>query len=151
MNFKYYKEGQGAIVRWVAGGGLAILALMGCISLYNFIPLYDPATTPPRLTFWGQSLARVPFFGFAINIGMIISFLVFLAVLVAIYLLLVNRPSSADFLIETDIELKKVSWPPKHEYWGSSTAVIVSVLIIGIFLLTVDSLLAYFMRLIKLH
>ena len=42
------------------------------------------------------------------------------------------------FLIDTQGELQKVSWPTKYELVGSTAVVIVSVVVIGIFVLGVD-------------
>ncbi|MEK6622567.1 MAG: preprotein translocase subunit SecE [Planctomycetota bacterium] len=43
-----------------------------------------------------------------------------------------------EFLIETQGELQKVSWPTKYELVGSTAVVIISVVVIGIFVLGVD-------------
>lgn len=50
---------------------------------------------------------------------------------------------SVDFLIDTQSEMKKVAWPPWAEVRGSTTVVIVSVLIMAVFLYVVDFLLGW--------
>lgn len=53
-----------------------------------------------------------------------------------------NRPKTADLLIETENELKKVTWPSPSETWVGSVAVIVTVLIMLVFLFGSDLLLS---------
>ena len=46
------------------------------------------------------------------------------------------------FLRETQVEMKKVTWPPRREILGSTTALLVATILIGIFLGVVDLVLA---------
>ena len=57
-----------------------------------------------------------------------------------------NRPKTADFLIETENELKnKVTWPSRKEEISASVVVVVTVLILSVFIFGVD----YFMKLLS--
>lgn len=67
--------------------------------------------------------------------------LVFAAGLIGLYLFVVNGKRAANFLIDTEAEMHKVSWPPRHEYVGSSIVVMVSVVIIGGYVALVDAVL----------
>lgn len=151
MQLKLYKKEQGKTVRSATGIALAALALFGCVSLYSFIPPFDITVIPPQPTFWGTLITQIPFFEFSINYGMVFSTGLFLVSVLLIYLLIINNPRSADFMAETEIEMKKVSWPSKQEHTGATVAVIISVLILGIFLLVIDSLLSQLMKLIRLN
>ena len=151
MNVKFYKKGQGMISRIIAWIFLGAFAMFGCISLYSFIDKVDYSVTPERVTFWGTELLKIPFFDLTIYLGLIISILLFALLLFIIYMFIINRPANADYLIETEYELRKVSWPPRHEYWGSSLAVIVSVIIMGVFLVVIDQVWGRLMSLIKIH
>lgn len=151
MQFKYYKKGQGKIVRLSSGIALALLALFGCISLYTFVPQFNIEETPPPPTFWGTAITQIPFFELTINYGLIVSISFFLILILLIYLLIINKPSTADFLVETEIEMKKVSWPSKQEHTNSTIAVIISVLLIGIFLMVADSVFSQLMKFIRLN
>ena len=55
---------------------------------------------------------------------------------------LVNRPRSADFLIATEGEMKKVSWSSKKEIVGSTKVVIVTTFILAALLFLVDFVFA---------
>ncbi|MCK5578164.1 MAG: preprotein translocase subunit SecE [Planctomycetes bacterium] len=82
---------------------------------------------------------------------MLISAAVFILGVFLVYILVINKTSTADFLIETEAELRKVSWPSRHEHIGSTVAVIISVIFIGVFLFFTDNILLQFMKLIGLH
>lgn len=151
MQFQYYKKGQGSIARWVAGICAAILVLYGGICLYRFMPAsytLDDGSTPA--SFWGMVLIPLDFLDFAVTIRMVIASVVALAGLAGVYLFIINLPRSAEFLICTEDELRKVSWPQRNEYVGSSIAVIISVASLGLFILLADSLLYKLMELLRI-
>jgi len=56
----------------------------------------------------------------------------------ALILWIANRPASADFLIATESEMKKVSWSTKKEIIGSTKVVIVFMVVIAAILFAVD-------------
>jgi len=136
------------IAAWIF---LGAFAMFGSISLYIFIPKEDMSVDPPMATFWGKELLKIPFFDVTIVLGLIISLVFFAVLLFLIYLLIINKPSNADYLIETEYELRKVSWPPSYEYWGSSVAVIISVVTMAMFLVVIDLVWSKVMQLIKLQ
>lgn len=138
MNIINYRQREGLITRFVTWGLSSLLALFGSISLYYFIPAESTATIPPQATFWGHSIQDIPFFDVKITYGILISVFIFLFIIVLLNRFIINKPSPADFLVETEYEVKKVSWPPKNEYWGASIAVIISVVVIGFFIFIVD-------------
>ena len=51
-----------------------------------------------------------------------------------------------EFLIETWSELKKATWPPKREVYGTTLVVIVAVLICAVYLFAVDKVLETAMK-----
>jgi preprotein translocase SecE subunit len=53
---------------------------------------------------------------------------------------------SIEFLVETQGELQKVSWPTRYELVGSTIVVIISVVLIGFFILGVDWVVSFFME-----
>jgi len=59
---------------------------------------------------------------------------------------LVNRPRSADFMIATEGEMKKVSWSSKREIIGGTKVVITTTLILAVLLWAVDLAFAFFFR-----
>lgn len=138
MNIINYRQREGLTTRFVTWGLISLLVLFGCISLYYSIPAENTEKIPAQPTFWGNLIYNIPFFDLNITYGTLISVLVFLFIIVLINRFIINKPSMADFLVETEYEVKKVSWPPKNEYWGASVAVIISVVVIGLFIFIVD-------------
>ena len=81
--------------------------------------------------------------------GLICSFALFVVLGFLIYIFVAGMETGVrpldnsgkkvvEFLIETQGELQKVSWPTKYELVGSTAVVIISVVVIGIFVLGVD-------------
>ncbi len=137
--FGVYRKGQGVYSRTVVGIALGILALFASISLYN--ALIDL----PNL---GDN-TKIPLVDIGLSWGLISGFalFIFLGFLICIFVIgLETRIGPVDnsgkktveFLIETQGELQKVSWPTRYEIVGSTAVVIVSVIVIGIFILGVD-------------
>ncbi len=58
----------------------------------------------------------------------------------------VNRPRSADFMIATEGEMKKVSWSSRKEVIGSTKVVIITAAILATLLFVVDIVLVMFFK-----
>ncbi|HEY8667566.1 MAG TPA: preprotein translocase subunit SecE [Tepidisphaeraceae bacterium] len=56
---------------------------------------------------------------------------------------LLNKPTTADFLIATDSEMKKVNWTSRKELIGSTKVVIVFMFIIAALLFGIDVFFGY--------
>jgi preprotein translocase subunit SecE len=67
----------------------------------------------------------------------------------ALVLWIVNRPSSADFMIATEGEMKKVSWSSRREIIGGTKVVIATTLIMAVLLWTVDLAFGFFFNYIN--
>jgi preprotein translocase SecE subunit len=152
MALEYYKKNQGVIVRTATAISVLLMVLYGFHSLYRTIPPVDTSVIPPRGTFWGTNLLTIPFFDFSINYGVVISIVLSALASFLIYILVLNKPKTSDYLIDTESELKKVSWPSRPQYLGSSVAVIVSMVILGLFLIAADQIFSFIIHnVIKLY
>ena len=60
--------------------------------------------------------------------------------------LLLNQEKWAEFLIETEGEVKKVSWPARKEFVGSAMIVVLVVAVVSMFLHYVDAGLSWLMQ-----
>jgi len=134
-----YKKGQGIYSRIVVGAALGILGLFASVSLHNAL-LDLPSVVQD---------ARVPLVDISLTWGLISAFALFVVLGFLIYVFVVGletgiRPLDnsgkrvVEFLIEAQGELQKVSWPTKYELVGSTAVVIISVIVIGVFVLGVD-------------
>ena len=99
-----------------------------------------------RLRIWfGESVQKpyvenLPLIG-DVDLAMIITIVVLAVCGVAIHLVL-NRPKSADLLIDTEAELRKVTWPTGSETWNGTVAVVITVAVMLFYLAFADFLLA---------
>lgn len=79
----------------------------------------------------GYGPTRIPYLRYGIPTAVVL--------LVAIFLFrLINRPKTADFLIATESEMKKVSWSTRKEIVGSTKVVIVFTFILAAILASAD-------------
>jgi preprotein translocase subunit SecE len=122
--FSLYKPGQGKWVRWGTVAGMAILVLTG--------------------TYW---LARVELAAsdILVQVGVGASWTL-LGAFVTFWL--VNSPRMAEFLIMTESEMRKVSWPTRKDVIASTKVVIFCTLLLGLLLYLVDvGFSAFFIKL----
>jgi preprotein translocase SecE subunit len=121
MFWQWYKPNQGRRVRLTAAVTVAALAALTAMEVYVW------------LTGYGVELRlAVP--------------LVALAAIVVGGLYALNLPVLAEFLIDAESELAKVSWPSRQQVLGSTGTVLVVVLILAMFLVGMDMLVGLFLR-----
>ena len=138
-----YKPEQGRMARMAAFWTLAVLAFYGCASLNEVLAGRVRALAEPMI----EGFPRVPVLGVHLTPAFLIAAVVFAATLFLLYRWL-ERPKSADLLIETEQELRKVTWPTMQEVITSSLVVIAFVLFLMGFLAVADWFLARVTRVI---
>ena len=119
--FEIYKRSQGRTVRIVTFVAILLIAVLGAVALSDKLSGYE-TTRPPLLRFGIPTLI-------VLGVGLLVY-------------RLVNRPKSADFLIATESEMKKVSWSSRKEVIGSTKVVIITTVILASMLLGVDAFFA---------
>jgi len=124
MPWQWYKPNQGRKVRLVAGIAVALVGLLAAGEVY--IALADPTRYSQQIRL------AVP--------------VVILLAAVAAGLYALNRARVADFLIDTESELAKVSWPSRQQVLLSTGAVLVLVLMLVMYLLVVDKAVDFLLR-----
>jgi len=130
--WKIYKEGQGRWARGIMAFLVALTAIFGVGALHGSLPAREEFTIP--LVSWSMD------YRFLIEAPILVAALVF-----GVWLF--NHPKAADFLIDTENELKnKVTWPSRKEEVNASIVVIVTVGILSVFVVTIDSLLVWVQR-----
>lgn len=131
-----YKSDQGRGVRIFAIVGCLVLALWACVNLYDLV---TPPTIPDDQVWLDVDLLGVQFPVSAYLVPSVALFVIVAFVLWAVS----NKPKVAEFLIETEGELKKVSWPARKEWISSSMAVMVVVALFVAYLFAVDTGLTF--------
>ena len=121
---------------------LTLLALFGCTWLHDVLAGYKSLSA----TLGGL---RIPIVGIDVTGAFLIALGLFLVLVVIIHRTL-DKPKYADVLIDTEAELKKVTWPTWEDVINSSIVVVVSVVILGFFLAGADWLLHRVMQVLIL-
>ncbi|MHC4859601.1 MAG: preprotein translocase subunit SecE [Planctomycetota bacterium] len=116
---EFYKKGQGSAARLIAIVAGFLLVATGCYSLW--VTLQGSQTL-------SKTLLPIPHVGLEVTLALLIALVVLVTGCLALAWF-VNRPRSVDLLIETEGEMRKVSWPSRQEAWNSSVIVVVTVLV----------------------
>jgi preprotein translocase SecE subunit len=143
-NGKAYRSDQGRLARLAAFWSLGVLLFYGCVSLYRTL---SPAFGGKLSTPFTQSMKSIPVIGLPLNPALLITAVVLAGSWYALYRWQ-QTPKVADLLIETEAELRKVTWPTIPEAVNSSIVVIVCVIFLMGFLAGADWLLGRWTTLI---
>jgi len=130
-----YKQDQGRYARLAAFWTLALLIFYGCTSLREQLSAYGALNKPLV-----ASMAKLPVLGLHLDAGLLIVTVVLAGGLWLLYRFL-EQPRQADLLIETESELKKVTWPTMPEAVNSSLVVLGTVVFLMVFLAGADWIL----------
>lgn len=128
MALELYKPDEATRSR----GGIAIL--LAALLLYGVVSLYEWL----GFGFWQEDLTR-GLLGdeFPLSPRVALAGFLVVALAVGIYVL-VNHVKVVEFLIATENEMQKVSWPARQEVVTSSVVVVITVVILAIYLGAVD-------------
>jgi preprotein translocase SecE subunit len=139
-----YKSEQGRITRLFAFWAMAALAFYGAVSLRATLStVFHGALAKPLIA----SLPKIPILGLNLNIALLITAVFLIGAWYALYRWQ-QTPKIADLLIETEGELRKVTWPTVSEAVNSSIIVIACVLFLMAFLAFSDFVLGRWTTLI---
>ena len=132
-----YKEDQGKISRVILVTVIMLGAVFALSQLHGFLG----ANTGPERNLPGLIDMQGRLSGVGVDWRYLVHTpLILLAALFAFRQF--NRPKTADFLIETENELKnKVTWPSRKEEVNATIVVVIAVLILSIFIFGVDQVL----------
>jgi len=129
-----YKKDQGRMARMAAFWTLAVLIFYGCTSLRDALVALSPGGL-------GRTLGiHIPVLGMDVTPAILIAGLVLGLCLWLLYRW-EEKPKNADLLIDTENELRKVSWPTIEEAINGSWTVVFTVLFLMAFLAGTDWLL----------
>lgn len=132
--FEFYRAEEGQRARAVIGLALATLALYGAHAFHDWLPENWHRALPGIGTVLDDSGQ------FALSGALLSAGAIAVASLVGIYKL-INYPKFVDFLIDTENELKKVSWASKRQVVTESIVVVFCVVLVGAYIFAIDSIL----------
>lgn len=129
-----YKREQGRHTRQT------VFVLMACLAWYGATTLYD-------FLAWDWARAQLGFTIPVVEIPVTMAFLIAAAVFiggVVLVRVLLNREKWAELLIDTENELKRVTWPSWPETLNGSIVVVVTVVMTLVVLAGADLVLSRF-------
>lgn len=147
-----YKEKQGVIVRISFFLTITLLAIFGCWRLYDSLPnAGDPPEAIPDGTFWSNFWTKdfayqelidttIPLVEIPIIITPAYLSTIFLGILLIALLayFTFHQQKISEFLIDTESEMRKVSWPSTAEVRDSSFVVVIVIVALGLYLYGLD-------------
>jgi preprotein translocase subunit SecE len=136
---KAYKPDQGRMARMASFWSIVMLLLFGCYFLHTTLTTYVSALDKP---FGGLS---IPIVSIRLTGSFLISALLFLGGTFWIYTFM-QKPKTADFLIDVEAELRKVTWPTGQEVVNASIVVVVTVVVLMGFLAGADYVIGQFVQ-----
>ena len=139
---KGYKEDQGRLLRMAAFWSMTLLLLFGCKFVHDILIGFRSMQNP-------LGGIRIPVLGIDLTGAFLIALIIFVGGLLMIRRWQ-SKPKVADLLIDTESELRKVTWPSLDEVINSSIVVVVCVLIIGLFMAGSDWFIARIMKVLLL-
>ena len=128
---KAYKADQGRLARMAAFWAIALMLLFGCTFLHAQLTAYVGSMKEPI------GGLRLPIVGVDVTPSFVLTSALFLVGMIVL-MAWQQKPKVADLLIETESELRKVTWPTLTEVVNSSMVVIVFVALLMGFLAASD-------------
>ena len=135
MSLEIYKKGQGTKARVTAYVLLGFLVLFGAYACHGEFNTVGRGVGLPV----ADGLSNLPVIG-ALTWMKLIAFGVFLGGMLLVHLFL-NKPSISDLIIDTEQEMRKVSWPSRAEVQSASIVVVVVTFVFGMSLFAFDKAL----------
>ncbi|HEX4123427.1 MAG TPA: preprotein translocase subunit SecE [Tepidisphaeraceae bacterium] len=145
--FAIYKRGQGY---WTRMGTVIAAGVIGAFiayNIYSYAPSFFSLPDQGKMTTaeFQVATANAQTLHQHVALGISLGFLLAYC-LIGWYAM--NKPSNVEFLIATDVEMKKVNWTSKRELIGSTKVIIAFMFLTAIFLFTVDMIFRFLMQVI---
>ncbi len=134
-----YKRKRGLYVRWGSVGTSMFLALYGLRSLY--ISMRSDSWWKKTVEIAGRELEIPnPILDeqWPIKVGVLGSMVLAAAMAYGLMWLFFRHQRVSEFMIDTETEMRKVSWPSWEQLKTSTVATVVAVFLLGVYLYVVD-------------
>ena len=134
-----YKKGDAKLTRRITFFSTLIIVWWGFKEFGKWLTRFEWGKQNP---FGSDASFTLPLYDLPPQVGVLLA--IFLTIVVALVLFRVlNGPRVAPLLVETETEVKKVSWPSKEDAIQSTIVVLVFVAVVAAFLTVVETVLRY--------
>jgi preprotein translocase SecE subunit len=130
-----HRPGEGVYARGTAFWALAGFAYLYARRLYFWLDRFDSMQI--------RLVGEIPVLGAPLTPGLLVALATFLVLAFGAWKT-VNAPRIADLLVDTELEMKKVTWPSFDESWKASLVVIFCVFVMTAYLTLADKGLELF-------
>lgn len=137
-----YRKDQGRYARMLSFWGLTLLVMYGCFYGGGLVSVLDRWLGESNQTY----VDPFPLLG-QLKLSTLIALGVLLVAVVLIRTIL-TRPRVVGALVETEGEMRKVTWPTWGEAWQGTMAVTVMVIVLFVFLAGADVVLLSLMAIV---
>jgi preprotein translocase SecE subunit len=139
-----YKPGQGSMTRLAAWLVLILVLALGAVELYSWIQRKGDGAV---LGLSWELFRTLPFLGVPLSWKLLLCIVIFGGLLWFMRMYM-TRATTVDMLIETELEMKKVSWPTFEESMNATWVVLLVTVTLTIALFFFDFVLGSFFRFI---
>jgi len=136
------KAGQGTLTRLVTWMVLILAVALGCVELYAWIQ--SPADKP---LVPGEWFRHLPFVAVPFSWKFLLCSVLGVGLLMGVRWSM-HRPSMSTTLVETELEMKKISWPTKQESFNAMWVVVFVTVVLTATLAAFDGALHLILRFI---
>ncbi len=136
MGLDVYKKGQGSLARFSA------YAIGGVLIVFGVYRFFATMNVPREHVL----VEAVPVIG-DLSVYKVVSLVLLVVSLLGLHLVL-NRPKSVDLLIETEQEMKKVTWPTLPEVWNATVVVVLVTATLAVTMYGFDQILVRLFKLV---
>ncbi len=137
-----YKPDQGMLTRWIAFWSVTALVVWGGLALYDW--LVGTADFARTLLFEaGPEGSVIPVIEQRMNVAFLCCWVVVIGGTLVVQRMLLANPRNSEFLITTDEEVRKVTWPTWKDSYNSALVVLVFVAILAVFLVLSDRIVEF--------
>jgi preprotein translocase subunit SecE len=130
---------------------LVLSSALGCVELYAWIqsPTQNPTQRPwgDRALLPGRWFEELPVFGVPLSVKFLFCLALFLGLMYGVRWWM-KRGSTVETLNETELEMKKVSWPTRQESMNATWVVVLVTIVLTGTLAAFDGALRVILRLI---
>lgn len=136
------KAGQGSLTRLITWTVLILAVALGCRELYAWIQSPGDQPLVP-----GEWFRRLPIVSAPLSWKMLLCIIIGVGLL-AFVRWTMRRPSMNTTLVETELEMKKISWPTRQESFNAMWVVVFVTVVLTTTLAAFDGALHLLLRLI---
>ena len=132
-----HKKDEARLTRVLSYCAILIFVIWGGREFGRWLVGFKPLTK-----LLGPESLVLPYYGMPLRLGVLIGIVLTIGIGLWLWRYM-NRPRTADMLIETETEMKKVSWPTWEDAKQSTSIVVVFVLATAAYLTVIEVVLKY--------